>query len=191
VVPFISYPLYREGVKLSTKSIKGYWFEYGLNESFSDDTEFQNLLDGATSAENNTRIAQANLTGAFWQNDKNYYNKTVDIKYNNLGQNAVSVPGDFEPFNEFVRNVQKLPVTVKRYSDADGFKRKTIGGGMSYPKYSYVNSGGSYIWQKNNNESNITAARGDDLASVISNLNIDCISKFFVIAMLFGLLDNF
>lgn len=192
VVPFISYPLYREGVKLSTKSIKGYWFEYGLNESFSDDTEFQNLLDGATSTENNNRIAQANLTGAFWQNDKDYYNKTVDIKYNNLGQNAVSVPGDFEPFNEFVRNVQKLPVTVKRYSDADGFKRKTIGGGMSYPKYSYVkDSGGSYIWQKNNNESNSTAARGDDLASVISNLNIDCISKFFVIAMLFGLLDNF
>jgi hypothetical protein len=35
-----TYPLYKENVRLATKRIKGYWLEYGLNESFSDNINF-------------------------------------------------------------------------------------------------------------------------------------------------------
>ena len=183
LAPF-TYPLYRENIKLNTKSIKGYWLEYGLNESIPDDVDLQSI-------QTQYDVNNSKLTGAFWQSDPNYYNTSVEIKYSNLGTEQASNPSQILPFMQFVNNVQKLPITVKRYSDSDGLQRVTIGNGMTYKKYSYEkNNSGSYVW-KQTDDVITTATRGDDLQSVVSQLNIESISKFFVIAMLFGLLDNF
>lgn len=176
-----TYPYYKDDVTITTSKNEGYWLEMIENEAFPNDLNFQQL----------DSITDQQLTGAFWQKDPNYLNRSVEIKYSNLGENNVTNVSDFAPFMEFVESVIALPVTNRRSSEEGGnVLVKHTFSNTTYPKYVYESKDGVSTWKKTNDH-NIIVNRGDDLEQCLKKLNIESISKFFVIAMLFGLLDNF
>lgn len=183
----MTYPYYKnEGVRLSSNLNKGYWIEMNQNDSFPDDTHFQEM--------DLAKFKSAKLTGAFWQNDNegSYYNSAASVKYTNLGSEAQYDLNKLDIFKKFVNNVVSLPVTNRRYSVE---KQKTLArntfSNTTYPKYVYKNNGGSYDWEEVPGESNALVQEGDPLETVLEGLNLDSISKYFVIAMFLGLIDNF
>lgn len=182
----ITYPYYKnEGVQLTSTDNKGYWIEMTQNDAFQNDVHFQELSE--------EEFKSSKLVGAFWQTDSggNYYTNAVDIKYNNLGAEAVTID-KLEPFKNFVSNIVQLPVTNRRYSveGKDTLTRNTFSN-LTYPKYVYKSQGSSYDWTLVPGENNNIVGEGDPLETVLQGLNIESISKYFVIAMLLGLIDNF
>ena len=77
---------------MTTKTNMGYWFEANQNDAFGQDTKFQEA----------DKLTDKKLTGIFWQNDRDYYDRIIQIKYNNLGSAAVSQPSDFAPLRQFI-----------------------------------------------------------------------------------------
>lgn len=176
-----TYPYFKAGVDIVTKQNPGYWIEAVQNDSFSDTLGFQEL----------NSIQDAQLTGVFWQKDITYLNNSFEIKFTNLGSNAVSKPADFNEFMNFVDSIIKLPVTNRRYSqEGNNILLRNTFTNQTYPKYELQQINGSYKWIKTN-QVNTIVNRGDELNSVLQKLNIESISRFYVIAMLLGLLDNF
>lgn len=191
----ITYPYYKnEGVQLTSTDNKGYWVEMTQNDSFPDSMHFQDLKE--------EQFKSSKFTGAFWQEDNggNYYTNAADIKYTNLGAEAVTID-QLQPFKDFVRNVVQLPVTNRRYSveGKSTLSRNTFSN-LTYPKYVYKlvqsmragdEDGTSYSWELVPGENNNIVGEGDPLETVLQGLNIESISKYFVIAMFLGLIDNF
>lgn len=182
----ITYPFYQEGVTISVKENKGYWLEMNKNKSFSIDFKFQEKDDIS-----NTEFSD----GLFWQEDDTkesvFYNDITDIKYTNMGDQAVSAAMDFQPFKEFISNVVKLPVTNRRYciSGNNELLKHTFSN-CTYPKYVSKQSSDGIIWERAEGN-NVIVDQGDNLESVLNKLNIESYAQYFVIAMFFGLVDNF
>jgi hypothetical protein len=191
----ITYPYYNDNVEIKTTDVKGYWIEMTENNSFGINDDFQGLDEDS--------FKQAKLTGAFWQTDGIkestsdydhgiYYDRVCDIKYNNLGQDAVSSLYDFAPFAKFVQAVQQLPVTNRRYSKSGSkYLNRNSFSNIDYPKYTFREMGTTVDWKLVEGEYNHLSITGDPLNGILQDLNIDSISKAFVVFMLFGLLDNF
>lgn len=176
-----TYPYYKTGVSITTQPNYGYWLEFTENNSFPDELSFQEL----------NSLENQKLTGAFWQNDDNYLDQAVDIKYTNLGSDAASTPSKFPEFKQFVDNIISLPVTNRRESvEGNNILSKNTFVNTQYPKYSYVFENEKYEW-KSTGTNNTIVDNGDPLQSVLNQLHIESISKYFVIGMLLGLLDNF
>lgn len=182
----ILYPYYKEsGVNITTKQNQGYWVEMVQNDSFSNSDNFQELTL--------EQFNQHKFTGAFWQRDENglYYNTAAEVKYHNLGNSGVTDLNRLEPFQNFVQKVQQLPVTNRRQSESNSQNLvKSTFYNTTYPKYAYQRQGASTSWiaQSSNN---VLANSGDEMAGIIEDLNLESISKYFVLAMFFGLIDNF
>lgn len=179
----ITYPYYAEGVELGVKVNKGYWIEMNQNVSFGNDDKFQESDD----------ISQSKLTGLFWQADEGgvYYDEVAEIKYNNMGNDAVSSVTDFEPFKQFVRNVIALPVTNRRYcvsGNSELLKHTFFN--STYPIYTSTKTSQGIQWSKKEGNNQLLN-QGDDLKDVLGQLNIESYSQYFVILMFFGLIDNF
>lgn len=183
----ITYPYYKSEVQLTIESNKGYWIEMGQNDSFADGFGFQEM-DKST-------FSNSKFTGAFWQNDDSdgiFYDTIAEIKYHNFGNDAVNSLRDLTPFTNFVNNVKGLPVTNKRYSKEGSktLERNTFAHGITYAKYKYIDNGTTKDWQKVDGK-NALLETGDPLNGALSQLNIESIGKYFVIAMFLGLIDNF
>lgn len=184
----ITYPFYAEGINLGVKTNKGYWIEINENQSFSENAHFQESND----------LSSVPMTGLFWQADTQgetkgvYYDTYAEIKYNNLGNDAVSAVTSFEPFMQFVRNIIALPVTNRHYCVAGNSELlKHTFFNSTYPIYtSYVADKGGIEWKKHAGNNQLLN-QGDDLKDVLSQLNVESYSQYFVIAMFFGLIDNF
>lgn len=182
----ITYPFYQEGVTISVKENKGYWLEMNKNKSFSVDFKFQEKDD----------ISDTEFSdGLFWQEDNTkdsvFYNDITDIKYTNMGDQAVSAAMNFQPFKDFISNVIKLPVTNRHYciSGNNELLKHTFSN-CTYPKYVSKQSSNGIIWEKAEGN-NVIVDQGDNLESVLNKLNIESYAQYFVIAMFFGLVDNF
>lgn len=173
----LSFPLISNEITFETEKIDGYWLEFTENNSFSNNIDFQNLT--ADTFSNNK-----NLNGAFWQKSANFYNTKMDVKYAypSLTSNNVS---EIEPFQTFIDTIIQLPVCLKRFSSyASGITRNEMLG-ITYPKLEL--DGNKWIDTGYKNE---IKTNNDDILDLLKNINIDCISKYFVFIMLFGLLDN-
>lgn len=183
--PKQAYPMYAESVSIQSIQNKGYWLEANMNDSFPDSMSFQEQED----------LKDQKMTGLFWQEDLDgvYYDSVIDIKYNNLGDEKVSSVTKFKPFTDFVKNIISLPVTNRRYSITGNsmLARHTISNSQ-YPKYKSQNTTSTGItWTKINNENNVICGPDDNLEAALKELNLTSYAKYFVIAMMFGLIDNF
>lgn len=178
------YPYYNQNVQINCKENKGYWIEMGVNHSFGDEFGFQEL----------NSIADAKLTGLFWQADEGgeYYRDSniLGIKYQNIGADAVSNAIDFPPMKQFIRNIISLPVTNRRFCKygLDELQRNTFHN-TSYPKYSSIRTESGISWEPSG--FNNILGSGDPLQGVLNELNINCYAQYFVLCMFFGLIDNF
>lgn len=179
------YPYYNENVQISYKENKGYWIEVGVNDSFGDSFKFQEK----------DSITDEKFTGLFWQADEGgsrYKDPEVlGIKYQNVGASAVSLAIDFPPMKQFIRNIIALPVTNRRYclSGSDELQRHTFYN-TTYPVYTSKTTSSGIIWEKQEGSNQIYNS-GDDLEGVLKQLNISSYAQYFVLCMLFGLIDNF
>lgn len=179
------YPYYNQNVQINCKENKGYWIEMGVNDSFGDDFGFQEK----------DSIADAKLTGLFWQADEGgeYYKDSniLGIKYQNVGAGAVSNAIDFPPMKQFIRNIIALPVTNRRYCvyGLDELQRNTFFN-TSYPIYSSQRTSSGISWIKQTGSNNLVD-KGDPLQGILNELNINCYAQYFVLCMFFGLIDNF
>lgn len=182
----VTYPFYKTGVNIEVKENKGYWIELNLNTPFDNDTKFAELDD----------LSKAKLTGIFWQPvslNKEWYDYYFENKYDNLGTDSVQGNlSNFKPFVDFVDNIIKLPVNNRRYCvpNASILQQHTFIN-TTYPQYKATLGNTSYVWNEVANSSNTIYPKGDDMGGVIEKLNIHCYSKYFVLAMFFGLIDNF
>lgn len=183
----LTYPYLHNNIEIISDKNKGYWIEFGQNDSFPDDMGFQELT--------RQEFESKKFTGAFWQNDTDsgiYYNTAAEIKYSNLENEAVTDLRQLTPFTDFINNIIALPVTTRRYSSQgeSNLLRNTYEG-ITYPKYRYVkDEQGNGIWELIEGV-NVTKPRGDDLEGVLNDLHMESITKYFVIAMFLGLIDNF
>lgn len=178
----ITFPYYKKGVTMGVTTNKGYWIEMNQNEAFGVDNKFQELDD----------ISNQKLTGLFWQEDTGgvYYDNVAEIKYTNMGNEAVSSVTQFAPFIKFVQNVIKLPVTNRRYCVAGNKEMlKHTFYNCTYPIYKSKQTETGILWEKQEGNNQIVN-EGDDLDAVVGNLNLPAYSQYFVIAMFFGLIDN-
>ena len=181
----IQYPLYQTGVNISVNDNKGCWIEVGENDSFSTDFGFQEK----------DSISDTLFNGLFWQEDSVdgalYDTNRVEVKYNNLGDQAVTDVRKFEPFMKFVRNIISLPVTNRRYvkSGSDTLAKNTFIN-TTYPKYTFKPETGGWVPTKVEG-SNQILDKGDLLQGVLNELDVKSYAKYFVICMFFGLIDNF
>lgn len=188
----VSYPLLAQDASLSTKAVYGYWMEFVENDSFGVSEDYQSLADADLSAWQSFRF-----TGAFWQSSANYYNTNMEVKYSNLAS-PVNDVYEFAPFVDFVAAIQHCPTMIRRRT-AGKSKLDVDSTTSSYRAMSYdwVVSGGNGRYEWTVGTDFVPSYTGDALASLIYSasdrsgaLNMDSISKFYPVAMTFGLLDN-
>lgn len=133
-------------------------------------------------------------TGDFWQTDKEIINKKYEVRFPN-GATAYSVNAvagsDKGVFANFVEEIAKLPVEGLRITksanvaEPNGIVQNDIS--TQYKKYTYDNG---YVetteYQHIETDPNALVTTTED-----STFNIECAYKYFIIASLFGLIDNF
>lgn len=133
-------------------------------------------------------------TGDFWQTDKEIINKKYEVRFPS-GATAYSVNAvagsDKGAFANFVEEIAKLPVEGLRITksanvaEPNGIVQNDIS--SQYKKYTYDNG---YVetteYQHIETDPNALVTTTED-----STFNIECAYKYFIIASLFGLIDNF
>lgn len=118
-------------------------------------------------------------TGDFWQNDTNILNLLYEVRYGSRPN-----PGDYQNFKDFVEFIMALPIESPfKVIDRIGTKEIAEISG-DYDAYTYLN--GEY--QKLGSKHQMTLD-SNSLPDV--PFNILSLYRYFVIANLFGLADNF
>lgn len=165
-----NYPYLLEKAKITESDSDANWIE------IKDTTSLQDLVDVTDSLPENFDCSK----GDFWQDDPTILNARYEVRYGEKTNAA-----DYSNFKTFVSNVMSLPIEGCSTTDVLGNRdQKQITG--SYDKYqvdkesNYSNTG---IKQNIITDSNNLPA---DLG-----FNTDSAYKYFVIALLFGLIDNF
>lgn len=180
----LQYPLYLTGVSLPTAKNNGYWIEANQNDPFPDDLKFTETTP--------SNLVDKKLTGLFWQplsNDtREYYDNILDIKYSNVSQDKVSNPSEFKPLRDFIDNIITLPISIKLQSGTNGLEYYPVSGNYNKYKASRVNN--KLQWTKDASY-NISENNTDGVEAAVNELDLNSYSKYFVIAMFFGLIDNF
>lgn len=185
----LNYPLYIKGVTISSKINQGYWIEATQNDPFPDNLHYSNIQS----------IDDKKLAGLFWQplneDTKDYYNTVLEIKYSNMGNDKVSSPSEFVPLKKFIDNVIKLPISTCLQGSTTGLAYKAFVGNYIKYKAEVNNNILSWIPYGNGNDIphqyNTSHNNDDDLAQAVNELGLRSYSKYFVMAMFFGLIDNF
>ena len=200
-----TYPFFETGCTINETRLGGYWIEakdnFGFGGTKSDGTnavESGSQLDYIDGSE---QYLRDKLYGAlFWQNDPNFndINLELNIKEPYEGQSEDQVatkPSEVQRFNKLVDEIIKLDAVKKRYSnDAANINKDFFAD--SYDKYEYIqavlpgSTSKSYVWRKLDGQENRFAQNDDDV-DITNYLNLDSAYKYFSIANLFGLLDNF
>lgn len=179
----LTYPYYNGNVTVGVSTNKGYWIEMNQNESFSTKDTFQEM----------DSIEKAKLTGLFWQADTGgvYYDDVAEIKYTNVGSEAVGSVTKFKPFTQFVSDVINLPVTNRRYCTSGNSELlKNTFYNCTYPVYISKRTSTGIQWDLKEGNNQIVNKGDDTLLPVLERLDIPSYSQYFVIAMFFGLIDN-
>ena len=200
-----TFPFFETGCTYSETRIGGYWIEakdnFGFGGTRSDGT---NAVEGGEQLDyidGSEQYLRDKLYGAlFWQNDPNFndINLELNIKEPYEGQSEDQVatkPSEVQRFNKLVEEIIKLDAVKKRYSsDAANINKEFFAD--SYDKYEYIqavvpgSTSKSYVWRKVEGQENRFAQNDDDI-DITNYLNLDSAYKYFSIANLFGLLDNF
>lgn len=200
-----TFPFFETGCIYNETRIGGYWIEakdnFGFGGTRSDGT---NAVEGGAQLDyidGSEQYLRDKLYGAlFWQNDPNFYdiNLELNIKEPYEGQpedQVATKPSEVQRFNKLAEEIIKLDAVKKRYSnDAANINKDFFAD--SYDKYEYIqavvpgSTSKSYVWRKVEGQENRFAQNDDDI-DITNYLNLDSAYKYFSIANLFGLLDNF
>lgn len=200
-----TFPFFETGCTYNETRIGGYWIEakdnFGFGGTRSDGT---NAVEGGAQLDyidGSEQYLRDKLYGAlFWQNDPNFndINMELNIKEPYEGQpedQVATKPSEVQRFNKLAEEIIKLDAVKKRYSnDAANINKDFFAD--SYDKYEYIqavvpgSTSKSYVWRKVEGQENRFAQNDDDI-DITNYLNLDSAYKYFSIANLFGLLDNF
>lgn len=118
-------------------------------------------------------------SGDFWQTAPNILNLLYEVRYGNYPN-----PADYNNFKNFVEFITNLPIEAPiKVTDRVGTKNVSMISG-EYDAYDYINGG--YIKSGSKLQMTLDANSLPDYA-----FNPLALYKYFVIANLFGLVDNF
>lgn len=118
--------------------------------------------------------------GDFWQDDTSILDARYEVRFGNK-----TVPSQYENFKTFVKNIMSLPIEGCSTTDVLGNRDQSQITG-SYDKYQVDN-------KSNYTKTGLKNEFVTDSNSLPANLgfNTDSFYKYFVIGLLFGLIDNF
>ena len=170
-VPSISvFPYLLENAKINETDSNANWIE------IKDTTSIKDLVDVTDSLPDNFDCSK----GDFWQDDASILDARYEVRFG-----SEKAPSQYENFKTFVKNIMSLPIEGCSTTDVIGNRDQNQITG-SYAKYK-VDAQSNYTRTGETNEF-IT-----DSNSLPADLgfNEDSAYKYFVIGLLFGLIDNF
>lgn len=165
-----AFPFLAEHTVVDEEDSNANWIEVKDTYSVPD---LQRITDNTIPARFNTS------SGDFWQTSPNILNLLYEVRYGSRPN-----PADYQNFKDFVDFITKLPIEAPtKVIDRVGTKNIAMISG-DYDKYDYINGG--YI---NTGEKIQMTVDPNTMADFI----FDPISlyRYFVIANIFGLVDNF
>ena len=186
--PITSFPFIAENCVFNEEDSNANWIEISdttsLNSIVKMDLENMTNSQGELNLQPTFSDDFDSAEGDFWQNDDNILNYRYEVRYPK-GRRV----SDYPVFKNFVSNVMQLPVegifaspsVIK--GDIDVSRQRITG---SYTRYT-----------RNTENKYIPLSQKQDIIldpnSYSSNLgfNNESVQKYFVIALLFGLVDNF
>lgn len=170
-IPAINtYPYLLEKAKITESDSNANWIE------IKDTTSLQDLVDVTDSLPENFDCSK----GDFWQNDTSILNTRYEVRYGEKTNAA-----DYSNFKTFVSNIMSLPIEGCSTTDILGNRdQKQITG--SFDKYQ-VDAESNY--NKTGTKQDIITDSNNLPADL--GFNTDSAYKYFVIGLLFGLIDNF
>lgn len=189
------FPVYRTNVGITETSVGGYWIEANENLGIGgilDDGSVNGLsVRPGIVTETPSSLKTKLVGGMFWQNDSSYVDRYLEIKYkqqpsDHLEQVMASSVSGFDLFMNLALEIQKLDITRRHYtSDNDKCVAEGLGTSYEYNKYTWNNN----RWVDTGTTNKMTA--NDENIYIDQYLNLESAYKYFCIANLFGLCDNF
>lgn len=164
-------PYYQAGCTVSEFDTNSNWIEANTTISMPVGVDLAN-----------NDLSNTQLTAALWQYNKETLDTQFEVKYG-TAKSATDVSG----FQTLVQNIAQAPVRVQNYFDtqSNGVNSKEYSGGYN----AYKTTDGK-IWiptgdrvQQVNNQ--------DALDGLFNSLDVQSAYKYAVVALMFGLVDNF
>lgn len=165
-----TFPYLLERARINETDSDANWIEIKDTTSIKDLIEVTNVLP------ENFDCSK----GDFWQDDPSILDARYEVRFGNK-----TVPSQYENFKTFVKNIMSLPIEGCSTTDVLGNRDQCQITG-SYDKYQVDN-------KSNYTKTGLKNEFVTDSNSLPANLgfNADSFYKYFVIGLLFGLIDNF
>lgn len=166
-----SVPYYQAGCTISEFDTNSNWIEANTTISMPVGVDLAN-----------NDLSNTQLTAALWQYNKETLDTQFEVKYG-TAKSATDVAG----FQTLVQNIAQAPVRVQNYFDtqANGVNSKEYSGGYNAYKTTDGKTWiptGDRVQQVNNQ---------DALDGLFNSLDVQSAYKYAVVALMFGLVDNF
>lgn len=165
-----TFPYLLERARISETNSDANWIE------IKDTTSIKDLIKVTNALPKNFDCSK----GDFWQDDTSILDARYEVRFGNK-----TVPSQYENFKTFVKNIMSLPIEGCSTTDVLGNRDQSQITG-SYDKYQVDN-------KSNYTKTGLKNEFVTDSNSLPANLgfNTDSFYKYFVIGLLFGLIDNF
>ena len=165
-----TFPYLLERARISETDSDANWIE------IKDTTSIKDLIKVTNALPENFDCSK----GDFWQDDTSILDARYEVRFGNK-----TVPSQYENFKTFVKNIMSLPIEGCSTTDVLGNRDQSQITG-SYDKYQVDN-------KSNYTKTGLKNEFVTDSNSLPANLgfNTDSFYKYFVIGLLFGLIDNF
>lgn len=165
-----TFPYILERARINETESDANWIE------IKDTTSIKDLIEVTNALPENFDCSK----GDFWQDDASILNARYEVRFGNK-----TVPSQYENFKTFVKNIMSLPIEGCSTTDVLGNRDQSQITG-SYDKYQVDN-------KSNYTKTGLKNEFVTDSNSLPANLgfNADSFYKYFVIGLLFGLIDNF
>nr|DAQ68408.1 MAG TPA: Serine/threonine-protein kinase BRI1-like 1 [Crassvirales sp.] len=165
-----TFPYLLERARINETDSDANWIEIKDTTSVKDLIEVTNVLP------ENFDCSK----GDFWQDDPSILDARYEVRFGNK-----TVPSQYENFKTFVKNIMSLPIEGCSTTDVLGNRDQSQITG-SYDKYQVDN-------KSNYTKTGLKNEFVTDSNSLPADLgfNADSFYKYFVIGLLFGLIDNF
>lgn len=187
VAPEINtFPYYAKNMSFNETNSNANWIE--INDTIALKDIINLNLDNQSGTSISFPDNFDSASGDFWQNDDNILNTRYSVRFGESGKTQVS---EYPKFKNFIEYIMQLPVegifaTPSNIGSSGDLIRQEITG--AYDLYTYVQEGQNYIYKKTGRKQNITS----DVNTIAAcPFNEESVYKYFVIALLFGLVDNF
>lgn len=169
-----TFPYFAENCKVDETNSNANWIE--VKDTYS-------VKDLAKITSNVLPESFDSSTGDFWQTDNNILNLLYEVRYGNYPN-----PSDYENFKNFVKYIVQLPIEAPfRITDRIGTKNVAQITGR-YDAYTYIISESNSRYEKLSIPHQMTDDSNSFTAPPFDPLSF---YRYFVIANLFGLADNF